>query len=309
MEKRILVIGSVNADVCMVVKRMPRADETFVGDSYSLGVGGKGANAAVAVARAGGSVGFVGCVGNDANGPMLLDCLKREGVDARFVTTTDDYASGMAAVFVEEGGKNRILVFPEANMHIPRESMLKAFEEPWGAVMMQLEIPHSLIIEAVREGSKRGLVTVLDAGPACAFPLEEIHGITILSPNETEAEFLTGMPTGTMEEAEAVCRELHRRAQAKFVVLKMGARGAMLFDGNTIQHFPAYAIDAVDPTAAGDAFTGALVMAYLECGDMPSAIRHANAVGALTATKLGAMSSLPTREEVTAFCREREKTV
>lgn len=301
----ILVIGSINMDMVARIDHIPLQGESVIGQGYSFNPGGKGSNSAVAAARLGGTVSFAGCVGNDDYGTALRKVLTDEGVDDRLLKVTDEAPSGYAPILVQSNGQNGIIVFPGANMCIKKEDIPAMFERKVDAVMMQLEIPQEIVLAASKMAAEKGIPVVLDAGPAQPYPIQEVQSLLVLSPNETETTALTGLAVETTEQAQLAAHALMQRSNAQYVVIKMGDRGAYLLGGGYDELIPSYKITAIDPTAAGDTFTGAMTLEYLRCGDMRSAVRYGCAAGALAATKLGAQPSLPTREEVDAFIKER----
>ncbi len=304
---KILVIGSINMDMVARIDHIPKQGESVIGEGYSFNPGGKGANAAVAARRLGGEIVFAGCVGDDDYGKALRKVLTDEGIDDSCLQVTQEAPSGYAPILVQKDGQNGIVVFPGANMCIKEEDIPSMFVNGVDAVMMQLEIPKNVVLAASREAEKRGIPVVLDAGPAQAFPVEDVKSLLVLSPNETETEALTGMPVETIEQTRAAAQVLLERSHAKFVVIKMGARGAYLLGGGYDEMVPAFKVQAVDPTAAGDTFTGAMTLEYLRSGDMKKAVVYGCGAGALAATKMGAQPSLPTRAEVEQFLAERSK--
>lgn len=301
----ILVIGSINMDQHMVLPRFPVSGETVMGKALSYSPGGKGGNAAIAARRLGAQVRFAGCVGRDGFGDTLRRTLCDEDVDCSLLRTTDQAPTGLAPILVEDGGLNRIIVFPGANMCIRQEDVPAMFQEKVDAVMMQLEIPQEVILAAGREAKKRGIPVVLDAGPAQDFPVESLESLFILSPNETETTALTGLPVDTDQQVRAAAAALQARSGAPYIVLKLGARGAYVLGQGADAFVPAFPVQAVDPTAAGDTFTGAMTIEYLRSGNILQAVTTACAAGALCATRMGAQISLPTMEEVRAFLEER----
>ena len=304
---KILVIGSINMDMVARIDHIPRQGESVIGEGYSFNPGGKGANAAVAASRLGAEVVFAGCVGDDDYGVALRRVLTDEGIDDSRLKVTKEAPSGYAPILVQSNGQNGIIVFPGANLCIKEEDIPSMFDSDVDAVMMQLEIPRNVVLAASREAEKRGIPVVLDAGPAQKFPVEEMKSMLVLSPNETETEALTDLPVDTVEQTRIAAKVLLERSGAKFVVIKMGARGAYLLGGGYDEMVPSFPVKAVDPTAAGDTFTGAMTLEYLRCGDMKKAVVYGCAAGALAATKMGAQPSLPTRMEVEDFLVERQK--
>lgn len=299
----VLVIGSINMDLILEASRQPHVGESLIGCCYSYAPGGKGANQAVALARLGASVTMVGCVGSDQNGRALAENLRREGIDTEFLREDCEIQTGLAVVLVAAEATNSILVFPGANMRLTFRDLEPAFQaRKYDAILLQLEIPNQLVIEACRRAQEAGMPIILDAGPAQEFPLEQIRGIDILTPNETETLALTGIEVRSSADAERAAEKLLSRSDAKAVVIKLGEAGALLQrqEGKCI-HFPAQRVAAIDPTAAGDAFTAAMTMCYLESGDIESAVAYGNFAGALATTKIGAQRALPTQAEIDSF--------
>jgi ribokinase len=297
----ILVVGSVNMDLVLKVPRIPRSGESLIGEFYQYVPGGKGANQAVAAARLGASVTFVGRIGGDNHGSRLKQQFHKEGICTDFLKDDHDNQTGLAVILLEQTGDNRILVYPGANMAIDMEDVERAFERGYHALMLQLEVPRDVVIRASRLAKEKNIPTILDAGPAQAFPLEDVAGLEVLTPNETETYALTGIEVNTVEDAGRAAKLLAEMSKASFVVIKMGGKGAVLYDNGNVEHFTAYSVRAVDTTAAGDAFTAAMATHYVKHRNIREAIRYANAVGALTVTRMGAQPSLPTFEEVEGF--------
>ncbi|HZQ20496.1 MAG TPA: PfkB family carbohydrate kinase [Terriglobales bacterium] len=303
MDESILVIGSVNVDLVLKVPELPRAGENVIGDTYIRVPGGKGANQAVAVARLGGNVTFVGKTGNDADGAFLSRNLDSAGVNTEFLLADERVNSGLAVVTVNACGKNNIVVFPGANLEIGESVVRAAFDaRPYDAVLLQLETSPKIVIEACRVALDRGVPVFLDAGPAQPFPLEALAPIFIISPNETETLALTGIAVKSLADADRAASLLIQRSGAKAAVLKLGENGAYLrcVDGDS-EHFPAFPVTAVDTTAAGDAFSAALAVTYIQTKNLHAAITAGNKAGALATTRFGAQSSLPTAAQLAAF--------
>ena len=304
--RRILIVGSINMDLVLQVDRVPEAGENLLGVSYSYIPGGKGANQAVAAARMGMDVTFVGRTGDDAHGRKLRLGLQSEGISTALLTEDHDNPSGLAVIFVEPSGQNRILVYPGSNMAISEKDVAKAFKLSYDAVIMNLEISDRIIGCVFRQAKRKSIPVILDAGPVRKFDLRPYPGLEVLSPNESEASSLSGLPCNSPEEAEKAASRLAELSNARYVVVKLGAEGALLLDNGNCEFYPAYKVKAVDATAAGDAFTSGLASKYLETGDMGLAVRYANAVGALAVTRLGAQPSLPSADEVSAFLKHHE---
>ncbi len=303
----LLVVGSVNMDLVMQLDRAPQGGETLLGRRYSYVPGGKGANQAVAAARLGMDVTFAGKVGTDAHGPVLRESLEVEGIATPYLLSDAGEQTGFAAIFVESDGQNRIVVFPGANMAIREADVSKAFHGTYKAVMINLEIPQEIVLEVCRLARERSLPIILDAGPVRDLDFSLLHGLEIISPNETETRAITGIECRGVDDAVEAAQKLVRIAPSRFAVIKLGQRGALLYDAEQdyAKYLKGYPAEAVDSTAAGDAFTAAMTAHYLRYGDLPQAVAYANAAGALAVTRLGAQPSLPMAREVQAFIRER----
>jgi ribokinase len=303
----LLVVGSVNMDLVMQLDRVPRGGETLLGRHYSYVPGGKGANQAVAAARVGMEVTFVGKIGTDAHGQVLRQSLEGEGIFTEHLLSDPDEQTGFASISVESDGQNRIVVFPGANMAIQATDVAGVFAGNFAAVMINLEIPQNIVLEVCRLARERELPIILDAGPIRDMDFSLIHGLEIISPNETETQAITGIECRGVDDAVQAAQRLVQIVPSRYAVIKLGERGALVYD--TEQDLPKYLeghpVEAVDTTAAGDAFTAAMTAHYLRFSDLPEAVRYANAAGALAVTRLGAQPSLPTEQQVRAFVRDR----
>ncbi|MBQ8162900.1 MAG: ribokinase [Clostridia bacterium] len=303
MKKRILVVSSANMDMVMNINTVPSAGETVIENgSYAYVPGGKGANSAVAISRLGAECTFLTRVGNDANANSLLELYKKEEIDISYIKKDDNAPTGLATIFVEKNGQNRIIVFAGANQKIDRETVSEALNDAPDALYMQFEINHDAILHAANEAYKKGIPVFIDAGPADkTFPLEKLPRLEIFSPNETETLGFTGIAPTDDDACMRACLELQKRIDAKYIVIKLGSKGAYVFDGEKGEMFPSYEIKAVDTTAAGDAFTAALTLKYLQCQDIALSCKFANCAGALTVSRHGASSSIPSLDETQAF--------
>jgi len=294
----ILVVGSLNMDLVLRVPRLPRPGETVLGEAYETHPGGKGANQAVAAARLGGRVRMLGRIGEDGFGRTLKASLAQEGVDVTWVQETTG-PSGAAFILVDPTGQNQIAVAPGANARLaPGDLPETAFREA-EVLLLQLEIPLETVAQAVALGRKAGSRILLNAAPAQKLPPAVWQGVDLLLVNEVEAAQLAGSsPPRTPEEALDLARRL--RELVPQVVLTLGDQGAV-WSGEEEGHLPTFAVRAVDATAAGDAFAGALAVALAEGMSMRAALRFASAAGALATTRPGAQPSLPFRSEVEAL--------
>lgn len=311
MKPRILVVGSSNIDFVCRVQRVPERGETLISDgTYAFVPGGKGANTAVASARLGGDVVFCTRVGNDSYGEQLVAKYALEGIDTRFVVKDKTVRTGLATVTVEDGGHNRIAVFPGANMNIGSKDLENAFTTYPDALLMQLEISRDTVIEAARTANKNSVKIFLDAGPVTPdFPLESLEKLEVLSPNETETRILTGISPTSSDNCLRACVALMNRVECKYIVLKLGERGCFVYDGTHCHHIaPVDVGQVVDTTAAGDAFTAALATRYMQNGgNIIDACEFANAVGGYVVTKTGAFPSLPTTKELKEFLENADE--
>lgn len=291
----------------MRMKKLPEAGQTIVeNESYSYVPGGKGANAALALSRLGADSVFCARLGCDVNGKKLKELYDANGIDTRFIKFDRMNPTGLASIIVEESGANRIIVYPGANEQLSEEDVEDAMTCLPDALFLQLEIPFESVLAASGFAAKRSIPIILDAGPASTeTPLEALPPLEIISPNESETLALTGIYPNDSANSLRAANALLSRVQAKYVVIKLGGRGAYIHDGKFSQLLPAYDIEAVDTTAAGDAFTAALTLEYLNSGDIVRAVRYANAVGAIVVGKAGASSSLPTAAQVEEFLQQR----
>ncbi len=310
MNPRILVAGSANIDFITNVKTLPGAGETVIStENYALIPGGKGGNTAVAAARAGGKVIFCTKVGNDPYGAQLMDAYKKENITVRLGESLPNVSTGLASIIVESAtGENRIVVYPGANNYLTAEDVEEGLLAYPDAMLLQLEIKPETVLGAVKLANKKNVPVILDAGPASkAFPLSRLGRLEIFSPNETEAYIYTGIHPTNLDNMLKICMELFKVINTKYIVLKLGDRGCYIYDGLRCKVVPAYDIRAVDTTAAGDTFTAALTVEYLRTGgDIIKACRYANGAGALSATRPGAYTSIPTDKEIRQFIREKE---
>lgn len=299
---RILVLSSANMDLMLRMKAIPQAGETRKEEQYAFVPGGKGANAALAVARLGGDCVFCTRLGNDLNGKILREYYRDNHIDTRFVTADPQAKTGLAAVMVEQSGQNRIVVYPGANECITAEDADDALTCLPDALFMQLEIARDVVLFAAEKARAKCIPVILDAGPASKdFPLEKLGQVEIFSPNETETEIFCGIRPDTMQNCMKACMALQKRIKAKYYVLKLGERGAYIYDGKFYQFVAAYDVKAVDTTGCGDAFSAAMTLEYLRSHDISRAVEYANIVGALTVMRAGAGSSIPSARRVREF--------
>ncbi len=308
MKPRVTVVGSLNTDLVIKSPKLPKVGETVLGGEFATFPGGKGANQAVAAARLGADVVMVGCVGSDAFGQRLREGLAAAGIRADRVRVAPEAPSGFALITVDPSGRNTIVAAPGANFHLSREDVLAAREEIFAShvLLLQLEVPLDVVMYAARLARSRDVRVVLDPAPAPAQPLpgELYQAVSVINPNEVEAKVLTGIPVSDERRADSAARRLLGLG-CEAAVIKLGARGAFLATASTSEYIPGIAVTALDTTAAGDAFAGALAVALAEGTDLPAAVQFANAAGAVSVTRMGAQPSMPTRDEVLALARSR----
>ncbi len=306
-KRKIIVVGSANVDIVAKVPRLPKEGESFRGESLSIVYGGKGANQAVSLARLGSQVQFICCVGKDYFGKSMKNGFKNEGISVKTVKETSETFSGTALIFVDNEGKNSIVVIAGANHELKPDDVIKQEKifQKGDVFLTQLELLPETIEASLIQAKKNGLITIVDAGPPRNISPQIFPYIDVISPNETETEFLTGkMPVKSKD--FRWCAEKLLQMGARSVVLKLGSRGCYYYDGNNEFYSPGYKVVAVDTTAAGDAFTSALSFAWGQ-SDLPQVLQFANAVGALACTKFGAQPSMPYFNEVLKFLKVNKK--
>jgi ribokinase len=296
--ERITVIGSINIDLQVKTQRLPKIGETIFGDGVSLSPGGKGANQAVAIARLGETVSMIGCVGKDSFGDILIENLSINGVDTKHVHINKTCTSGMAIIMVCDGD-NCIIVDPGANEKLGIEAIdhAESLIAESEIVVLQLEIPLPVVKYAMQVAKKHGRFVILNPAPAIPLDIEILQMADLITPNEIESGILTGVSIENYLDAIEAAKKL-RIAGANTVITTLGPKGAMIFDGNDPILIPANQVAAVDSTAAGDTFTAALAVSLIQNKPLIDAVRYATAAAAITVTRFGAQSSLPTKEEV-----------
>ena len=302
---RIVVVGSSNTDLILQLGRLPRPGETLLGGAFLTAPGGKGANQAVGAARAGGRVRFVARVGRDAFGAQAVAGFVRDGIDVRHVSRDAASPSGVALIFVAGGGENMIAVASGANGRLSPGHVRAARSAFRGAraVVLQLETPLSTVMAATELAAAAGAQVILNPAPARPLPARLLRRVSILTPNETEAELLTGIRvTGDATAARAADRL--RARGVRTVIITLGAGGAFVAGDGCRQRVPGFRVKAVDSTAAGDIFNGALAVALAEERPLLDAVRFANAAAALSVTRLGAQPSAPTRAAIERFLKK-----
>jgi len=311
MKKRLVVVGSINLDLVSVAPRIPLQGETLTAASFASFPGGKGANQAFAAARLGAHVSMIGKLGNDSFGPELRANLESAGVDTTAVEA-ESTSSGIAQIITAENGENVIVVTPGANAYVSPRYVEKhlAVIRSASIVLTQLETPLETVEYLASVTRKEGIPLVLDPAPARPLPTSLLERVDWLTPTESETCSLLGLESQDVpeDELEEVAETLLKRG-TRNVLLKLGQRGCFLAlaDGRRVL-LPAYAVRAIDSTAAGDAFNGAFAAALLEGHDPERSASWASAVAGIAVTRRGAQPSMPTLAEVQAFLKEREGT-
>ena len=299
MSERIVVIGSCNTDMVINTERLPRPGETIIGGNFFMNAGGKGANQAVAAARLGGDVCFVAKVGNDHFGSHAIEQYKAEGIDVQQISIDSEQPSGVALIMVDNKGENCIAVASGANALLSPEDINRAEEaiDNGDIVLMQLETPMETVEYAASMAHSKGKKVILNPAPALPLPETLLKNLYMIIANETEAEFISGIRITDME---SVCRaaDIIGDKGVENVVITLGSKGAFIKENGAYHKVPALKVKAVDATAAGDTFCGALCVALAEQKGILEAVEFANRCAAITVTRMGAQSSLPYRSEV-----------
>jgi ribokinase len=306
---RIIVAGSLMMDLVVRVPRRPRRGETVFGTGFDMFLGGKGFNQAIAARRMGANVTLIGRVGDDDFGRALTDALTREGIDAGGLVVDREAGTGVAVPLIDPTGDNSIISVPRANMRLTAadvEQAAAAFASA-GAVLLQLETSTEASLAAAQLGRRHGAIVLLNTAPAGDVPTALLEAADILIANEIEAAALTGEPVTTVAQAIAAAERLRLRSEQTAIVT-LGALGAIVAHAGRNDHVPAYPVDALDATGAGDAFCAALAVRLVETGDLDEALRWGNAAGACAVTRLGAEPSLPRRSSVGALLAESSRT-
>ena len=299
MPAQILVIGSSNTDMVVKTTKLPAPGETVIGGTFLMNPGGKGANQAVAAARLAGTVTFVAKIGSDIFGQQAIDGFQREGIDTRHILTDADHPSGVALINVDAHGENCITVAPGANARLQPADVDAALQTalPDTLVLIQLEIPLPTVEYAIQQATKRGLRVILNPAPAQMLPADLFPNLFLITPNETEAEILTGIRVTDESSAEQAALKLHQMGVAN-VIVTLGAKGAYLHTETGATVVRASPVTPVDTTAAGDCFNGALAVALSEGQTLPEAVTFACRVASISVTRMGAQASMPTRNEL-----------
>jgi len=301
------VMGSINADHILNLSHFPRPGETVIGKAYQIAFGGKGANQAVAAGRAGADIAFIACVGGDDTGERICEQLQRDNIDIAPVEAIPSEATGVAMIFVNGEGENNIGIYAGANAALTPEYVRRHQQviADAAALLMQLESPLDSVLAAAQIARQHGTQVILNPAPATRLTDELLAQIDIITPNETEAEILTGIAVTCDAEAAQAAQALHAKG-IRTVLITLGRRGVWLSEEGNGQRIPGFSVQAVDTIAAGDTFNGAFITARLEGMAMHDAVRFAHAAAAIAVTRPGAQPAVPWRHEIDAFLQQQE---
>jgi len=302
LKKDIIVFGSLNLDFVVVTPKRPGVGETCLGKEFKTYPGGKGANQAVAAAKLGASVAMAGRVGDDVFADFLKESVTGAGVDWQLVLTTKGVGTGSAFIIVDDKGDNSIVVVPGANFCSGPEDVdrIAPFLKDSKILMLQLEIPLDTVVYAAKVAKSLGVTVMLDPAPPQNLPPELLGACDIITPNEHEASYLTGREVLDIKTARLAASDLLSTGVGCAIV-KLGAGGVVVGEKNAVDHIPGHKVPAVDTTAAGDAFSGAMAAGLSRGMSIREAATFANAAAAISVTRKGAQTSMPTREEVQNF--------
>ena len=296
---KVLVIGSSNTDMVIKTSRIPVPGETIIGGSFFMNQGGKGANQAITAARLGAQVGFVCKLGTDLFGKQAEYSFEKEGIDTSYVFSDFLHPTGVALILVDNAAENCIVVAPGANYNLLPEDIDRAegaFMES-DIILIQLEIPFPTVEHALKLAYRLRKRVILNPAPARSLSGELLKCVYIITPNETEAEILSGIKIRDEASVQKAAAIIHGMGVA-FVIITLGSKGAYIYDGQNGINIPAFRVKAVDTTAAGDVFNGALAVGLSENMTLPDAVRFACKASSISVTREGAQSSIPYRKEV-----------
>jgi len=297
--KKILVIGSSNTDMVIKTDKIPSPGETILGGTFLMNPGGKGANQAVAASRLGGKVTFVAKIGDDLFGSQTTGILKKEGIDTRYIVKDPQFPSGVALITVDSSGENSIVVAPGSNGNLMVQDIDNEIfaHHKSGVMLLQLEIPLMTVEYAALTAAESKINVILNPAPAQKLHDYLLRHIWLMTPDESEAEILTGIKVHNEATADAAATYLMRKG-VKNVIITMSAAGAFVKTAEFTEMFPGNKVNAVDTTGAGDVFNAALAVSFAEAKGMRDAVLFANKAASICVTRMGAQSSAPYREEV-----------
>jgi ribokinase len=300
--KGVLVIGSANLDMVVTAQRFPKSGETIFANKFQMFPGGKGANQAVCCSKLGGEVHFLGKIGNDIFGERLRKSMKADGVELQYLLTDSNESTGLAFITVDKSGQNQIIVVSGSNKNLNPSDIEKSKRlfELTNLTLLQLEIPLETVIRAAELAKQHGHFVILNPAPAKNLPGRLLKLVDYLTPNETEAEILTSVKVTNMYSAVRAANKLIGKG-VKTVIITLGDKGSLLVTPKKTEIFPALEVKAVDTTAAGDAFNGALAYSISAGKKIEETVTFATKVAAFSVTKVGAQTSMPTQKELKEF--------
>ena len=306
---RIAVIGSANIDLTTFTSRFPKPGETIFGDSFDLGFGGKGANQAVASRLCGAEVFMIARVGSDLFGPATIENFKTQGIDATHVKQLQGVSSGVAPIFVEPSGQNRILVVKGANDRLMPADVEAAADtlKSVDCMVLQFEIPLETVYYSVRFAREKGIRCIVNPAPAQPVDLKALDGLDYFVPNESETETITGMPVRNLDDAKK-CAEKLLTGGMKRVIITLGANGSLLASGDAMEHVAPFQVKSIDSTGAGDAFIGSFAVFLGEGLPEREAVRRANLYAGLSTTGVGTQKSFYDRARYDAEWSTRQRS-
>jgi ribokinase len=301
MSKKIVIVGSTNMDMVVTSMHIPVPGETVLADSFFMNPGGKGANQAVAVSRLGGTISFITKVGNDIFGKQFIQLFNEESINTQFILEDTELPSGVALITVDKLGENSIVVAPGANSKLLPDDLQASLKEIATAdlVLMQLEIPIETVNYVAEYAAGRNIRVILDPAPAMELKSELLKRIDIVTPNQTEAEILSGIKVTDIESAGHAAKRIHELG-VKNVVITMGALGALVYQEGESCFVPSEKVNPIDSTAAGDVFNAGLAVALSEGKSLKKSVEFASVAAAISVTRMGAQSSIPYRSEMIA---------
>ncbi|WP_241586302.1 ribokinase [Rosenbergiella epipactidis] len=300
--KKMVVLGSINIDHVLQVPHFPKPGETLSGTHYQMSFGGKGANQAVAAGRSGASIAFMACVGEDEVGQSIREQLLKDNIDISAIEVAEGEATGLAMIYLDDQGENTIGIYPGANASLTTAYVEKHRQviTDCDGLLLQLETPLESVLAAAKLAHQHAILTVLNPAPAQPLSDELLSLIDIITPNETEAEALTGISVQTDQDAEQAAHCLHHKG-IDTVMITLGNRGVWLSVNGQGQRIAGYDVTVKDTIAAGDTFNGAFLCRYLETADWQQAVDFAQAAAAIAVSRQGAQTSIPWRDEIIDF--------
>ncbi|BCQ37215.1 ribokinase [Erwinia rhapontici] len=303
---KLAVLGSINADHILNLAQFPRPGETVIGKQYQVAFGGKGANQAVAAGRSGADIAFIACVGEDDIGERIRQQLVDDRIDVSPVEAVAGDSTGVALIFVNGEGENTIGIHAGANAALTPERVEQHQQviADAAALLMQLESPLESVLAAAKIAHQHQTQVILNPAPATELSDELLSLVDMITPNETEAQILTGVAVNSDEDAARAAAVLHQKG-IRTVLITLGSRGVWLSEQGNGQRIPGFRVEAVDTIAAGDTFNGALITALIEQRPMAEAVRFAHAAAAIAVTRRGAQPSVPWRDEIDSFLQQQ----